>query len=396
MKLIHKLLRLILRSSEPMNRASNPIPYFLGFADACSKKFSKASGTVFIGHGVETLPALMAIKRSANQTVICDVIEIEDYTERSVKRAWSDEAIDMLNSSAQVGLTRCDKLLTVGHTLGDRLRQYNKNINIIPNYRYYPKVKGGYCLRAMCGLKENHKLILAMNLISSNFENIVDSLLLLPPTYHLITIGSFLPVSYKARVEHFIQTRNLSSRVHFFDRVPYEQLTEMASTADVGVIALSEDIGNHQVAMPNRVFDFIAAEVPFVSLNIKDIRKVIYDHHIGKVIEKNNPEHWASAIEQVVAKRSEFIQNIKVAKQHLAWSNIEPYFLESISSYANIVFLGVDDLRDNQRKLRMADSAIKNGKNVTFCYPLNADGKSYTNSFEVKLLDHQNIPKPHS
>ena len=66
-------------------------------------------------------------------------------------------------------------------------------------------------------------------------------------------------------------------------------LTEYIKTADLGIISRLNNHLNHELSLPNRVFEFINANLPIVSSKLPDLSKFILNQKIGYVFDINKP-----------------------------------------------------------------------------------------------------------
>ena len=65
----------------------------------------------------------------------------------------------------------------------------------------------------------------------------------------------------------------VADRVDFIGRVPYEQLSEYTAKASVGLL-LEEPVGlSFQYALPNKLFDYIHADLPFIASDLIESKK---------------------------------------------------------------------------------------------------------------------------
>jgi glycosyltransferase involved in cell wall biosynthesis len=205
-----------------------------------------------------------------------------------------------------------------------------------------------------------------MNHITSNyfFEQVLESLLLLPENYYLATLGKITPASYFSEIQMLVKKMKLDKRVIFFDPVPYNQLSSYASGADVGLIVRDIRIPNNHVSLPNRLFDYIAAKVPICSSPIPHIEKIIRQYNIGEIFINNEPLHIAETILSAIEKSDIFRKGIEKAALELTWEKKEKQFLNFLNSPETVTILGIKNLTKNNRAKRMAMTLALNGTKV--------------------------------
>jgi len=94
-------------------------------------------------------------------------------------------------------------------------------------------------------------------------------------------------------------------------------------------LGLSLDKGtnpNYENALPNKVFDYIQAEIPLLVSSRKVVSKLVTDNNIGIVISEINPQTIASEINNVI-NDTEQLQlwktNLKKASEIYSWEHEE-------------------------------------------------------------------------
>ena len=63
--------------------------------------------------------------------------------------------------------------------------------------------------------------------------------------------------------------------------MPLDRLLEHTADADVGVSLLQDTCENHRLALPNKVFEYVAAGVPVVVSDLPELTGLVEEHGIG-------------------------------------------------------------------------------------------------------------------
>ncbi len=118
----------------------------------------------------------------------------------------------------------------------------------------------------------------------------------------------------------------LSKKVIFTGRLPFNELAKYTKFADLG-ISIEENYSlNYYYALPNKLFDYIRAEIPILASELPEIKKIVAEYKIGDFIENHDPKHIAKKIEQIFAKKEQYQtwkSNLKIASAALSWENEE-------------------------------------------------------------------------
>ena len=123
----------------------------------------------------------------------------------------------------------------------------------------------------------------------------------------------------------------LSDKVMFVPRQSMEKLREYTRLADVG-LSLDKDTNlNYKYSLPNKLFDYIQAEIPVLVSDLPELRTIVDKYAIGKIVDSHQPEKLAMQMMEMVKDPVQFAQwkeNLKLAASDLCWENEEVKLLE--------------------------------------------------------------------
>jgi glycosyltransferase involved in cell wall biosynthesis len=120
------------------------------------------------------------------------------------------------------------------------------------------------------------------------------------------------------------------NKVYFLGKLSPLEMQKLTPLADIG-ISLEEDLGlNYRYALPNKVFDYLHAEIPVLVSNLPEMKNIIDTYKFGKIVIHRTPKLLAKQIQGFsLQKHSQEIIN---AKKILNWENEEG---KLISIYKN-------------------------------------------------------------
>ena len=116
---------------------------------------------------------------------------------------------------------------------------------------------------------------------------------------------------------------DLVDKVLFVPTLPYSQMMQFTLNSDVGVSLDKNNNINYKFSLPNKIFDYSKAEIPFVSTNLVEIRKIAEEFHTGVLISSLNPESIIVGLNKAIAlkKSKNFISNIAKMNSTLNWES---------------------------------------------------------------------------
>lgn len=119
---------------------------------------------------------------------------------------------------------------------------------------------------------------------------------------------------------------DVCDRVLLVGKVDPEELPSFTRLADLGVNLLHPTGKNHLYALPNRLFDFIHADVPLLTTDLPEVSRVVELYGVGRVVDDCSPQGLASAIGDELScweKRPDKRLLFDRARRELCWEEEE-------------------------------------------------------------------------
>lgn len=131
----------------------------------------------------------------------------------------------------------------------------------------------------------------------------------------------------------FVIEQNMQNRVHFLGRIERDKLFNYTRLATLGMV-LEEPLGlSFQYSLPNKLFDYIHAELPIVAGNLPEISRIVKQHNVGVLVADYYPETIAKTIQNFLDDSTLYNTikaNQKKAKEELCWEiesrKLDKYF----------------------------------------------------------------------
>ncbi len=125
-------------------------------------------------------------------------------------------------------------------------------------------------------------------------------------------------------VKKLAKELKLDHRVKFEGKKPFDQLPHYMANAHIGLVLL-ENMGlNYYYSLPNRLFDFIQAGLPFIAMDFPEMAAIVRKYNVGLCVDNLEPEYLADVIKNIISKPELIMQwrdNMQVAAQELTWEN---------------------------------------------------------------------------
>jgi glycosyltransferase involved in cell wall biosynthesis len=145
-----------------------------------------------------------------------------------------------------------------------------------------------------------------------------ETMKLLPIIYKLVLIGNG---SIELDLKKWAKNNSLNDRIKFIDTVSLKKLSSYTKGANVGINLLESLNLSKQLASPNKLFEYIQAEIPVVATNTIE-NKIVFDAYEIGILTKNDPKQIAESIEKIMQKTTiSFTDELKNAKLRYCWNN---------------------------------------------------------------------------
>ena len=161
-----------------------------------------------------------------------------------------------------------------------------------------------------------------------NLENLLRAFQKLPTAVQLFLLGEG---PAEARLKTLCRKFSISN-VFFGRWVPQEHLLHYIAHAHLGVIPYAgSTLLNNRYCTPNKLFEFIEAEIPICASDLPELRRIVASHGIGAVYPMEDVTAIAHAIEACRARclRGDFALSARhAARQKFSWERQEARLLE--------------------------------------------------------------------
>ena len=134
-------------------------------------------------------------------------------------------------------------------------------------------------------------------------------------------------------LRQFVLEENMQGRVHFLGRVAREKLFNYTQKATLGMV-LEEPLGlSFTYALPNKLFDYIHAEIPIIAGKLPEVERIVNKYNVGVLVDDYQPETIAKTIKELLSNKQLLTQiktNQQKAKEILCWEKeqqkLDQYF----------------------------------------------------------------------
>lgn len=168
-------------------------------------------------------------------------------------------------------------------------------------------------LRARLGIADDQHVVVYSGNVGNRRGDLllVQALAHLPPDVHVLLITSAGGSSYLKAHANEVAGAGTGDRFHVLPYVPTDQIVSFLSGATVGFHGLAPGSANHEMALPNKLFEYMHAGLPVVVSRARTMAAFVAEHGIGQSFAPGDPRDLAQRIESVIAARARYAAQLQ-------------------------------------------------------------------------------------
>ncbi len=107
--------------------------------------------------------------------------------------------------------------------------------------------------------------------------------------------------NYMEQTKKLIREYRLETKIELTGMLAPEQLRKVSQQAYIGVAVPEKEGLNQWLALPNKFFDYIHAELPQVTMNYPEYQAINKQYEVAVLIDSHAPERIAAALNNLLA-----------------------------------------------------------------------------------------------
>jgi len=153
-------------------------------------------------------------------------------------------------------------------------------------------------------------------------EELIEGFTFVPEAAGLLLIGP-IGEEYKRCLIKLAERCGLHSRIHFVNRVPFEELVSYTLNADLGVMLYRNNCRNNYYCAPNKLYEYMMAGLPAVGPAFPGVGSIIQAGQVGLTVDPGNAKEIGHAISMLIQNqglREECRRNaLRLARTRYNW-----------------------------------------------------------------------------
>ena len=271
---------------------------------------------VIHAHDLNTLRAGVIAKKRSGALLVYDAHELEA---NRVQRNPIENRL--ARWSERVWIRSADRVITVSPSIGEVLaRRYRVVPTIILNVPV-PRKGPNRDFRAALGVDSEVSIVLYQGGIMRRrgLEQVGEAVRLLKNCVFVMMGPDY---GFGAFLENHFREVGVSDRVRQLPPVPSTELLGWTAAASVGLCTIMDASLSYRLALPNKLFEYMAAGIPVVASDLPELRRVVIGEQIGELCDPTDPSSIAAAINRILddpEKAADYRANAQVAARKYNW-----------------------------------------------------------------------------
>ena len=276
-------------------------------------------GDVYHANDLDTLLANWLVAKIKNKRIVYDSHEyftgVPEIQHRPVvRKVW-----ERIEERIFPNLTN---VFTVNSSIADLYQnKYNVSVKVLRNLPLRENIVKVETRESLS--LPNNKGVVILQGAGINIDRGAEELL------EAIALSNnlFLCVVGSGDVIQILKTRanqkDLQNKVLFTGKIPYKQMMQYTMNSDLGV-SLDKDTNiNYRFSLPNKIFDYLKAQIPVVCSDLKEVSMLVRQYDIGLVCESHDPKMLLNTINHAILKKknNEFSSSLEIAIKKLNWES---------------------------------------------------------------------------
>lgn len=297
------------------------------FKSDAKKFYSGLSARFYYACDVYSLPIAIDLKKigkikGGDSQVIYDSREIYSqlgtYEGKGIKQA-------ILTQAEKMYVRSVNKMVTSGPFDSEYLKNHFKHelpYTEILNLPPFQNAKPNSILRNKLELNADELIVIYQGMLLKG-RGIIPAMkaIKMLEKVRLVIVGEG---EYYGELKKYVDENQLQNKVIFTGRVPYIRLHDITCSADIGLSLFEPISKSYELALPNKLFEYILANLPIVATNLKQMAHIIRKEEVGVLVdEKCKPEEIADSIAylQLEQNRKKYIANCKKAAPNYGYES---------------------------------------------------------------------------
>ncbi len=307
------------------------VPAFSDISLAFTREIWRHDPAIIHAHDAAVLEAVVnatnhLAARGARPRLIYDAHEFVAGAVRSSERlrtAWRQMEAHHIKS--------VDAVITVSEPIADALHRNHRlaarptvvlNAPVVSSRAVAPSD-----IRRDCGLAPEIPLLVYSGVTAPKrgVATVVDALAQVPGVHLALVCVPSPTAPFAPELARRGEEMGVADRMHLLQPVEPEAVLDYLRTADLGIHPMIGGIPNHEMALPNKIFDYVFAGLPIITSDLAEMGAFVRRTGVGEVFPYGDVDACAEALTRALAALPRYRERIAQGdlEQTYSWESQE-------------------------------------------------------------------------
>ena len=286
---------------------------------------------LFYANDLDTLAPMFLLSKLKKKPLIYDshelFCEVPELKASRIKKAIWQKLEEYIIPKLKTCITVNDSIAKIYEA------KYNVPFYIIRNISdfdqtFIPKS------RVQLSLPEDKKIILLQGAginVDRGVEELIDAMEFVQNAVLYIIGSGDVWENLKQKV---LFNKNIQNKVVLINKLPKSELINYTFNADLGLSIDKNTNLNYLYSLPNKIFDYIQAEIPILASRLPEIENIILHYKIGDFIDDHNPKTIANKLNEMLysPQLRSYKKYLAIAKKEITWKSEKEKLLTIIKN----------------------------------------------------------------
>jgi glycosyltransferase involved in cell wall biosynthesis len=286
---------------------------------------------LFYANDLDTLAPLFLLSKLKKKPLIYDshelFCEVPELKDSKIKKAIWQKLEGYIIPKLKTCITVNDSIAKIYEA------KYNVPFYIIRNISDFDQSFIPQS-RAQLSMPEDKKIILLQGAginVDRGAEELIDAMEFVQNAVLYIIGSGDVWDNLKQKVSF---NKNIQNKVVLINKLPKSELINYTFNADIGLSIDKNTNLNYLYSLPNKIFDYIQAEIPILASRLPEIENIILQYKIGDFIDDHNPKTIANKLNEMLYSQqlSSYKKYLAIAKKEITWKSEKEKLLTIIKN----------------------------------------------------------------
>ncbi len=301
-----------------LSKKFSSLLFYLKFSFLLLKKLISNKSVIYFAEDIYTLPFVTVIAKLKGSKVFYDCRELFGHLAGLKERKILQFILKIIE---RLFINRVDLIITTGEMDSEFIeKEYGvTKSTVLRNLPRFYKPFKPINFYELLNIPTDKKILLYQGVVlhGRGLKYIFEALTELK-NFVLIVLGEGEELTFYKNLSKKLIIEN---KTYFIGKVKQNDLLKYTAGADIGLSLIENLSLSYYYALPNKLFEYVMAEIPVLASNLPQMKKIINTYKVGLTVEDSNTEEIKKALKKLEEEEiyKQIKNNCKEASAELNW-----------------------------------------------------------------------------